>query len=469
MEFMMKHGFFMLCAFVLLVMAGCPDPLNDNGGSTPGQDDPGGSVYAETYWGEWIRMDASETWYISGGKIKIDGRESSKSVSLEKQSDRVIQVTEGGRKYYLYASRTANASFTGTIAAFDSVSPPIRRSVAGGKGWAKVVTENLNNGSTQTIQTDDEGKFTVEDAIPGDEYRITPEGGTPVTVTPKGDGDDVGTITVSNGVNFKVGIVGMYLGTSYNNESIDTDLNMLCADGWYESPYYGSYVYSSQPTYPFGLSIRNTGSIDVTAATYMLSFDEGLELTKGNYSGILGTIEPGTSKVININLRCSSGSIVGDYAWKKINITINDPINNRTWNDSVSLRFFKKIASVRFTGSANGIIITPSGQTVRSNSVMSADYGNIRFTGAAIPKLTGNEYLFVFSGAVADSESVYSFSFIKISYSGTIPDMPDQDGSLETDTARYEPNNTEDTATVITGGIHAYLHKNDIDYYKFHF
>jgi hypothetical protein len=55
--------------------------------------------YAKEYWGEWIRMDASETWYISAGAIKINNSSSSKTVSLSKQSDRVIEVTDGTRKY----------------------------------------------------------------------------------------------------------------------------------------------------------------------------------------------------------------------------------------------------------------------------------------------------------------------------------------------------------------------------------
>jgi hypothetical protein len=40
--------------------------------------------------------------------------------------------------------------------------------------------------------------------------------------------------------------------------------------------------------------------------------------------------------------------------------------------------------------------------------------------------------------------------------------------SGSTDTARYEPNDTDQTATVITDmNIVAYVHKNDFDYYKF--
>jgi hypothetical protein len=414
-------------------------------------------------------MDAEETWYINGGSIKINNVKSSKTVSLVKQSDRVVKVTENGREYYLYASRVANASFTGKVAGFDastSYSGSALRSVAGGKGWVNVVVKDLDNGSSTTTTTDENGIFTVDDAIPGDDYQITPEGGIPTNVKPLADGDDIGTITIADGVNFKCRITGRNLDSSYNNDSKITDINMLCAKGWYGSPYYGSWLYSSNPSYNFVLSIQNTGNTDATAATYSLSL-VGLQLTSGAESDILGTIEPKRSMAINISLRCSSDSITGDYAYKKIYITINDPINNRSWDDSVSLRFFKEIVPIIFTGSANGIVITPSGQTVRPISGIrpNTDYGGY-LRGAIIPKLTTGEYLFAFSGATANSESAYSISF---RYGNMIQGIPDQDGALGTDTARYEPNNTEDTATVITGGIHAYLHKNDIDYYKFHF
>jgi len=68
--------------------------------------------------------------------------------------------------------------------------------------------------------------------------------------------------------------------------------------------------------------------------------------------------------------------------------------------------------------------------------------------------------LFVFCGATADTETVYSLKIGNLSY---------QDNALGTDISRYEPNDTENTATVITGGIRAYLHKNDIDFYRFRY
>jgi hypothetical protein len=99
---MMKKVLFAVSAFVFLALGGCPNlPNTDdtNQGDSIYDDDENlaGSIYAEECWSEWLRMDEDETWYISGRPIKINGSVSPKSVSLSKQSERVIQVTEGGQ------------------------------------------------------------------------------------------------------------------------------------------------------------------------------------------------------------------------------------------------------------------------------------------------------------------------------------------------------------------------------------
>jgi hypothetical protein len=164
---------------------------------------PEPSLYSKEFWGEWLRMDTGETWYINSQTIKVG--DSTKTVSLTKQSPRVVEVTDGGRKYYLYASRIANTSFTGRIASLEQVSPSVR--ALGGLGGIGVTISNLGDQANEiTTTTDADGNFTAEDIIPGDEYEVTPEGGTPTTVTSTGDGDNVGTITVVIGVNFKSSI-----------------------------------------------------------------------------------------------------------------------------------------------------------------------------------------------------------------------------------------------------------------------
>jgi hypothetical protein len=103
-----------------LFAAGCDlSASNDNSGITAYPDNPDNN---KEFLGEWIRMDTGDTWHITSNAIKINNSVSSKTVLLVKQSDRVAEVTEAGRKYYLYASRVANTSFTGKIAGFQELS-----------------------------------------------------------------------------------------------------------------------------------------------------------------------------------------------------------------------------------------------------------------------------------------------------------------------------------------------------------
>jgi uncharacterized repeat protein (TIGR02543 family) len=380
-------------------------------------------------------MDEDETWYISGGAIKINGSISSKNVSLEKQSERVIQVTESGRKYYLYASRIANTSFTGKIAAFDGASLSVQRAVAGGKGWINVVVEDLDNGSAKTTTTDGGGNFTVTDVIPGDEYRVTPQGGTPVTVTPTGDGDDVGTITITKGVNFKTIIKAP---EGEHNE----------------------FLYANGARHDFTIEVTNIGTEDCLAATYQLGFESGLVTTASTEKQRWGTIEPGATKTISLSLKCDA--IEKEYAYKKISITITDEIDKKTWEDSVSVKFYKVRTYFYLTTESSaaapvsGVVINPydSKASRFKQAERSLSY-------VTMPWSSG-EYLVVFSGATVQTEAAYTLSVNRY------PPYSDSDFSGFTDLGHYEENDTEQTATGITeDAIMAYLHKNDIDYYRY--
>jgi uncharacterized membrane protein len=404
-----------------------PEQTPSDSGDESGGSDKVTYTFAETMWGEWLRMDAEEIWYISGASIKINGNASTKSVSLSKQSDRVIEVTEGGGKYYLYASRIADASFTGRVAGIGQAISSMLMSVTGSDGRT-VAVENLANGSKKSVQTDGDGIFTVDGIIPGDKYEITPEGGTPVTVTPVADGDDVGTITVTQGVNFK---------SSINAKDSSVDMNELYA----------------QKTYTFNLVIENTGDADCTAATYWLRLDDDL-IVETLPPSLLGTIEPGKNKTLEIRLSCKP--IQNEYEFKKIGITITDPINNKTWEDSVSLKFHKEEVSlyIRSNKPVYGIVITPNGKT---SSILNATWETFTFPWSE------KDHLVVFSGATADTETKYSFG---------LNVMPDTNWDGFNDAKKYEPNDTEADAQPIgrvPGKIMAYLHKDDIDYYRVNF
>ncbi|MDR1251361.1 MAG: hypothetical protein LBK62_04250 [Treponema sp.] len=420
----MVKKLFPIFAVLLFFLVGCENFFKSNENTGENSNTP--VKYSKEFYGEWLRMDAGETWYITSGVIKINGYTSSKTVSMIKQSSRVIEVTEGGRKYYLYASRVANTSFTGKIAGFQQNAQSVRV-VGGGIGGIGVTISNLNDkANTLTATTDSNGNYTANDIIPGDEYEITPEGGTPVTVTPHGDGDDVGTVTITSGLNFK---------TSIRPKSTSLDISRL---------------YANMNAYELVMEIENTGTVDCTAATYQLEFASDLIAESVPASQILGTVEPEKRKGIEIKVRCLP--IHDEYEYKKIGITINDPISNRTWQDSVSLRFHKAPVNfnIRSNNAVSGVIIAPTAQAY--------PFRNKTSDTLSMPWSTG-DYLVVFSGATADTEAVYSLG---------IDIMPDNDFNSFTDTANFESNDTEITAAPvdIQTKIMSYLHKNDIDYYK---
>jgi hypothetical protein len=235
------------------------------------------------------------------------------------------------------------------------------------------------------------------------------------------DGEDVGTITISDGVNFK---------TSIEPQSANTNMAELYAG----------------TSYRMNIFVTNTGTVDCTAPTFQLDFGAGL------------VIEPGWTQVIPITVKCSQMGNENEYEYKKIGVTITDPHSNRNWQDSVSLKFYR--GPVTFNIRANreffGVIIAPSTQaySFRGDGYYHDEYKYI----ITMPWVAG-DYLAVFSGATAGTETLYSLG-INREADSNFHDL--------SDSANYEPNNTEDTATPIAAQskIMSYLHKNDIDYYK---
>jgi hypothetical protein len=399
------------------------------------QEEKPNMAYSKEFWGEWIRMDTGEKWYISNDKITINNSIASKTISLNKQSSRVTEITEGSRKYYLYASRTANASFNGRIASLGTAD----RAVSGGIGGMNVVINNLKNKANELqTATDSQGNFTANGIIPGDDYEITVNNQT-TAVTPHIDGDNIGTITVTEGVNFK---------TSIRPKEDAIDMTQLYSMGIYE----------------FVLEITNTGTEDCTAATVFFELENGLATADGATSlyAQLGTIEPGKKKNVSLNLSCSP--INQEFELKNVLVEIKDNITNKTWNDSISFRFNKSpiTFNIRSDNAARGVIIAPD---AKAYSFITDNYwgpydlpADDYYVDITLPWST-KDYLIVFSGATADTETVYAVG---------VNCIPDTNFSSLIDLGNYETNNNEESAALISteSKIMSYLHKNDIDYYR---
>ncbi|MDR0784728.1 MAG: hypothetical protein LBE74_02435, partial [Treponema sp.] len=415
----MKKTIIVILTALTLTFVGCSGGGAGNGNSG---DPSGGGNYAKELWGEWIRMDTGDRWYISDEAVKINGSPAAVTAELTKESERVVAVKDGGRNYWLYAARAATASFTGVIVG--DAGTGSARAMGGGLGGINVAVANLANQANRlTTTTDHEGVFVARGVIPGDSYLVTPESGKPVTVTPSGDGDDIGVVTVTSGVNFK---------TSIAPASASTDMNELYMNEWYG----------------FDLTFENVGTEDCPAPSYAVTAPDGVTIG-GDLQGILGTIEPDAKKSVRIDALCYA--IDGDYQYKNISVTIKDATGKK-WEDSVSLRFYRESITfnVRAERPTSGVVITPDAKTY---SFTDTTDGSV-----TAPLRRTGDYLVVFSGATIDTETSYALG-VGAAAAGDF-------GSF-TDTSRYEPNNTEGAAAALgEPRIMAYLHKNDIDYYR---
>jgi hypothetical protein len=410
-------------------------------------------------WGEWIRVDTGATWIFGSNYRFVDMGNEAK---IEKQSDNVIKITEPGKTdIYLFASRLPTSSFSGRVVDVGSLAPSVNggRAISSLGGMNIVITNANDHANTVTAQTNTEGDYTATNVIAGDEYVVT-VGNETARVMVSADGDDVGTITVvRDGVNFKTTL-------ERRGDSANQDLTRL----W-------PYV-----TYYFNIVIENTGDKDCLAPSYEINYDRSaISLSGTDTSGQLRTIEPGPTNARKIPIEIACYSVEGESENKKLDITINSALDGRSWNDSVSLKFNQEYVYLNIrsddglvSGAVSGIIIVPGAKAysftaAQSNSKPYSDKGPYK-TYIRVPKYYGQDYLLVFSGASANDETFYAFSIS--SGDDGYQDAPSLSGF--TDTAAGEAgrgNASEDTATPANPeeGFRAYLHKNDVDFYKVRF
>jgi len=436
-----------LLALIALGMAGCQPEEPD---AAP--------YYPEEFWGEWQGIGKLPYWtysgsdpvvYITSNDIVIGKKNYGQNFSytLEKVSKRVVKLklldeysgyhTES--TFYLFPLRTASASFTGNVVSLkpDTSSSFAASRAASGLGGIQITITNLNDAAqTYNVTTDQNGAFTTADTIPDEQYIIN-AGGHPVEVTSPADGGNVGTVTVTDGLNFK---------TSVSTANTDYGLRD------HKDLYVGKPFNAS-------LKVKNVGTQTAKAATYKITLDNGLALNSDSIDpliGILGSIEPDKTGYIFLDLTCTS--IEGESSFKKIYIEITDPINKKTWTDSVSVFFYASMLTLEARAQSEIVIniITPRNETYTFHNY-TFGYGSRNF-----PRMTGD---YIIAVIPTWEQPIYKLYFN--SNTSTSESEFNKEAANFLDTGNYEPNDTEDTAVLITGDIMSYLHTGDIDYYKF--
>ena len=464
---MKKRLFYYLIAGFTLFILSCPNPTKDEATSKA-------PVYSNVLWGEWIGIETAgwgavpfPSFYFSSDKIiQIAGTSNvgynnyngnlnsvkntditAQVVGVEKASENVIflKINRGLdpiNTYILYPKRIANSSFKGTIVSLDSPKPAIKNQAdlnlsRAAIGGIDVIVENLDSALPgKTVITDENGDFTANNTISRDNYRITAEGQI-VDVTPQVNGDNVGTISITSGLNFKV--------------SVTPSNDLLLAGG---------------TNYSRSIIIKNIGTQTASAVSYQITPEGESTLS----SGILGTIAPGASKTVNITAKCNS--ISGEKAFKKYNVVITDPINSKVWSDSFSLLFYKSTMTLTFMSNYLQTIPNYGIRTAMRGVVISPERIGYVFVGGTettslkntitLPKISGT---YIIAVVWSNYETVYGIDMSIFPTHLSDASFLTQAASF-VDTGNYEPNNTEAEAVTITTPIISYLHTGDIDYYK---
>jgi hypothetical protein len=401
-------------------------------------------LFSQDLWGEWIRMDTGEAWYFAGNYRMIGDSYYTSPVNMERQSQNVIKVTEGtginAKDYFLYASRVRSSTFEASAVKGDDARALFARLVNVPKGTTAAIEAVKNGVDRQTVEIGGNGELEAENIIAGDDYKVTIDG-YEFTVTPHTDGDNVGVLTLTGGVNIKTSIVP---------QSSSVDMMRLL----------------SGESYDVAIKFTNIGETVSRAMSYQLTLPSELEITANANSpsrlttGDLQSFMPGQTREVNITIRC--GTISKDFEFKNITVDTVDFYGEKTWTDSVSLKINRESVTfyVRSNLAINGVVIVPNGKTYHfrtsgGSGIYSADIAVPRY-----PK----DYLVVFSGASADTEAKYSFAMDRV------PAVNFNDYSI-TALNKYWPNGTEEEASAVDYNqeVMAYLMMNEANYYRVSF
>ena len=420
------------------IWSGCSDDGDDWEDNKTGTEAVG-SIGAD-YWGTWIQMDTGDKYYIDSKSVYKVSSSSKKEIQngisgyvldasgLVLQNGSTVYFRKGGKK------RGFTASFSGFASSARALGTG-SQSISG----RRKNTQNVADSETFTATTNG-ASIDFKDCVADDSQNITIDGSdTNVNVSPRYDGENVGTIPVVE--------TGKYaFKTTYTVSNADSQGMM-----------YGNLLGTYNVTFDF----TNVGSATCSTSVYTISWDDAdLKSDNLTVSGNFNSIEPGKSKQVTGTFY-HYGSFSEEYRDVVINITIQDSGFMQTWYDSVVLRFYRgwvamKVNARNFNEKSSaqlkGFLIYPDGRSQRF--VVSAGSTST----VAVPWSTSDYYV-VLSGATSETEMGYSFGTSVADLSGT--------WSVDELNA-YEPNDSIATAPVVSldEPVKAYLKVGDLDYYK---
>ncbi|MBQ5647142.1 MAG: hypothetical protein IIV07_08760, partial [Treponema sp.] len=403
------------------------------------------------YWGTWIQMDTGAEYYIDNQNIykKYSSSKSKIQSGIDGyylESDKVLR--SGNTVFFRKGGK--NRSFSVTVSGFStnrSIRNSSRAAGTGNQGVSGRRENKENSEDSETVDSEDDNSLDFDGGVADDPQTVTVTDGEDTgtaTVVPQYDGENVGSIPVVE--------PGKYaFKTTYKIENADSQGFM-----------YGNNL----GIYNISFNLTNIGQATCETSVYSISWnDSNLSSSDLVKEGNFTSIGPGSAKVISGNF--SYGYFDEEYKDVTITISIIDSKYGETWNDYVTLRFYRgwvsyKVNARNFnqssTATLKGFLVYPDGRSERFT--VSSD----KTTTISVPWST-KDYYFVLSGANNDTEMCYSF--IPAEY-GSPADLSGV--WYITDINAYEPNDRLQNAVYLTdykNPIKAYLKNGDIDYYKF--
>jgi hypothetical protein len=413
---------------------------NDNSTSNNSQID-------SKYWGTWIQMDTGSEYYIDNKnvyKISSNGYKSEIQSGISGYYLESNEVLRNGSTVF-FRKGGKNRRFSATVSGF---SPRSARGIGTGSQGISGRRENEENpADNETATSDEDGSINFDGGVADDPQIVTVEQGNEsgsATITPKYDGENVGSIPVveSGKYAFK---------TTYNVSNADSQGFM-----------YGN----NMGLYEISFNLTNIGYETCATSVYTISWED-TNLFSQNFEkqGNFTSIKSGASKTITGSF--SYGYFDEEYKDVTISIEITDSKYEKTWYDYVTLRFYRgwidyKVKARNFNASSsaklNGFLVYPDGRSKR----FTVSSGNI--TTVSIPWSTRDYYL-VFSGANDETEMCYSFVASEFGAPADLSGV----WSIA-DINAYENNDSINDAVYISNNeisTKAYLKNGDIDYFKF--
>ena len=420
----------------------------------------------EFFWGTWVRMDNGKEYNVFETSVTQENKEykitSSNDSNLyvneigsfSKQSDSVIICNN----IPYFRKGGSNLEYTLKLVGFEdsigrAASTP---STISGK---KVKGTSVKYPSfVSEAESDEDGTIRgLRAPVAGDvqTITITDNDNTIVVVTGikvENNGDNMGTIPLSKNGQYSLKVTGTIL-----EEEKD--------DG---------YMYGNNyKRYPMTLTITNISDVTSEPSIYQITPEDSRLSIRGDTEGRIGTLKKGATKTINLEVEC--GNLTEGYLDTGLNISIENTITEKSWDDYVPLRFYKglmplTIAAENVEGNnnsaLNGFVIYPDG-----NSQFFAVPQGENKTLFLPTTIKDKVYKLAFSGATVEGNLSESTEMLyTVAINSPTKEPVDESTTAFKQSVRFgeegNGNNTEDTAYEVTGNsFQAYLSDGEIDYY----